>query len=110
MQGFFTVAIESLVATVYKRSDGGRFADIVLHEAVSLGAKTCATVQVPLEVTLANPLALLMGGLDNDLSKYTADVDIKVRKGAFTKNIHEERVPLDELLDGFKDKNIITDK
>ena len=105
-----TISIEDLTATLYKLKDGMRFADVVISEPVSVGPMTSEKVIIPLQLTLANPLALLIGGIDQDMSNYTADVDMTVRKGAFKKKIHEERIPLKELLDKVKNKPITDTK
>ena len=39
------------------------------------------------------------GFLSEDLTKYEADVDLTIRKGAMKKTIRKSRVPLDRILE-----------
>lgn len=99
--------LESLKAILYKGFETSPFANLVMQEPVFIEPRTEATVSLPLDARFTRPLALLGGGFSTDLSAYTADIDLTIRKGSFKKRITKERVPLDELgsLLGQNDKN-----
>lgn len=89
---------ESGTAVLYKEN-GAKFATIEILESASIGPKETGTVALPLKVILANPLSLLTsGGLNLEgMRQLYADIDVKVRMGAISKNIREKMVPLDQL-------------
>lgn len=89
--------VETLEAILYRGTETSPFATLVLQESKSIEPKSEATVPLPLKARFTRPLALLGGGLSTDLSAYTADLDLTVRKGSFKKRITQERVPLDQL-------------
>ena len=89
--------VETLEAILYRGIETSPFATLVLQESKSIEPKSEATVPLPLKARFTRPLALLGGGLSTDLSAYTADLDLTVRKGSFKKRITQERVPLDQL-------------
>ena len=64
------------------------------------GSELCESRYFPdifFQARFTRPLALLGGGFSTDLSTYTADLDLLVRKGSYKKRIIKERVPLDQL-------------
>jgi len=89
--------LESLEATLYPKNDTTRFADVVMKESVSLEPRSEGTLSVPLSIRFTHPLSLLSRGLGGSLSDYEADVDLLIRKGAFKKKIHRQRLPLDQI-------------
>lgn len=89
--------VESLEAILYRGIETSPFANLVLQEAAFIEPKSEATISLPLKARFTRPLALLGGGLSTDLSTYTADLDLTVRKGSYKKRITQERVPLDQL-------------
>ena len=91
--------IEDLRATIFPNNDTVRFADVYLKDKAVIPPKSDATVTVPLDVRLRRPLALLGGGLNGELSKYEADIDLTIRKGSIKKNIRQNRVPLEKIAD-----------
>ena len=65
---------------------------------LDLEPRSVDTVQIPLNVRLLRPLALLTGDFEGfDLSQFCADVDLTIRKGGLKKRIQKERVPLSAL-------------
>lgn len=99
--------LESLDATLYQGIEVSPFAYLTMRKSVSVEPRTEATVSLPLDARFTRPLALLSGGFSTDLSAYTADIDLTIRKGSLKKRITQERVPLDELgnLLGQNEKN-----
>lgn len=99
-----TFAVESGNAVIHK-AGGAQFATVELSGSASIGPKEDAEVSLPLKVTLTNPLALLASGglsLDGiDPSQFTADVEVRVRKGVVARTIREKDIPLDRLLGKF---------
>ena len=92
------ISLESLDAALYPVGDFARFADVTMDGTVSIDPRTDATVQVPLNLRILRPLALLSGSLNGfDPEDYCADVDLIVKKGAFKRRIQQERIPLDQL-------------
>ena len=89
--------VESLEAILYRGTETSPFANLVMQESVSIEPRSEATVALPLQARFTRPLALLGGGFSTDLSAYTADLDLTIRKGSFKKRIQKERVPLDQL-------------
>ncbi len=100
-----TFAVESGNAVIRKAGGGAKFATVELAEGASIGPKEEATVSLPLKLTLTNPLALLTAGglsLDGiDPSKFTADVEVRVRRGGIARTIREKDIPLDRLIGKF---------
>lgn len=93
-----TYTLESLHADLYRGQETARFAEVTMPQQASVPPKSTRTVEVPLQVLLLRPLALLGGGSNLlDLEQYVADVDLTVSKGAFKKRIQKERVPLKDL-------------
>lgn len=89
--------VESLQATLYRSTETAPYAEVSLEEAAFIEPRSEQTVTLPLQIVLTRPLALLAGGFDTDLSHYTADIDLTLRRGSFKKTIKQERVPLEEL-------------
>jgi len=89
--------VESLSAILYRGTETSPFANLDLKESAFIEPKSEATIPLPLLARFTRPLALLGGGFSTDLSTYTADLDLLVRKGSYKKRIIKERVPLDQL-------------
>ena len=89
--------VESLEAILYRGTETSPFANLVLQESAFIEPKSEANLPLPLKARFTRPLALLGGGFSTDLSTYTADLDLTVRKGSYKKRITQERVPLDQL-------------
>lgn len=89
--------LESLEAVLYLGNETSRFADVLMQEAVSIEPRSEETVSLPLHARFTRPLALLGGGFSTDLSAYTADVDLIIRRGSFKKRITQKRIPLDRI-------------
>lgn len=90
--------VESLQAVLYKGSETGRFAEASMEGTAEIGPGEGQTVSVPMDLRILRPLALLGGSLNGfDLSRYTADIDMTVKKGAFRKKIRKERMPLSQI-------------
>ena len=102
------VTVESLLVTLYKKVGGSKFADLTLKEPLTVPAGIDDKLSVPLNLVLANPLALLMGGGIKSIKPedYLADIDLNARMGAFKRNIHEEGIPLESLLELLNQKKI----
>ncbi len=100
------VIVESLAVTLYKKAGGTKFADMALKDPLRIPAGTDGKITAPLSLVMANPLALLMGGGLNGIKieDYVADIDMNARMGAFKRNIHEEGVPLESLLEMLNQK------
>lgn len=93
-----TYTLEALHADVYRNGENGRFAEVTLPQSASIAPKSNQSVDIPLQVLLLRPLALIAGGEEMlDLSQYVADLDLTVRKGSLKKRIQRERVPLKDL-------------
>ena len=89
--------VKAFQATLHK-PDGTLFAELVTDGEVKVEPRSDGKVPVMLEVSLANPLAAIAGiGLD-DLDGLTADIDMTVKSGAFTRRIRKKGVPVEELL------------
>ena len=69
-----------------------------MNGTAAIEPRSVDTVQIPLNVRLLRPLALLTGDFEGfDLSQFCADVDLTIRKGGLKKRIQKERVPLSAL-------------
>lgn len=86
--------VEALQATVFPTGDTTHFADIYLKDKAIIQPHSNDKVEIPLDVRLRRPLALLGGGLSGELSRYEADIDLVVRRGAAKRHIRQSRVPL----------------
>ena len=89
--------VESLKGILYRGTETSPFADVVMLESVFIEPASEGTVSLPLQARFLRPLALLGGGFSTDLSAYTADIDLTVRKGSLKKRITRERIPLNQL-------------
>lgn len=95
--GTASYVVESLEATLFRGTDTAPYAEVSMLETATIEPAAEQTLSLPLLVTITRPLSLLTGGFDTDLSHYTADIDLTIRRGAFKKNFKQERVPLDQL-------------
>lgn len=90
--------LEALQATLYRLNETSRFAEVAMNGTAAIEPRSVDTVQIPLNVRLLRPLALLTGDFEGfDFSQFCADVDLTIRKGGLKKRIQKERVPLSAL-------------
>jgi len=89
--------LESLDAVLYPLDGNTRFAHVIMDGTASIEPKSEKTVEIPLDVQLLRPLALLSGEAGFQLADYCADVDMTIRRGGLKKHIQKERVPLSAL-------------
>ena len=92
-------SLESLSAVMY-RSDGSRFADLAMNGTASIGGNISEKIDVPLKATFNNPFSMLSSGVLSggkfDPAGITTDIDIKIKAGVFSKEIHKTGIPLEE--------------
>lgn len=100
-----TVMVNELRGVVYK--DAAEFARIVMVKPAELRQGSPAEVKVPLEVELLNPLGALVMGLTpggRNLDHYTADVEVKAKKGLVVMKFELENIPLKDIVGGLNDQ------
>lgn len=87
-------------ANAYVRQSGKKVGRLVLDGEVLIPRRRCSQVEIPLRITLANPIAAL-GALNKirkgDFEGITIDYSITLSALASHRIIEEERVSLDDL-------------
>lgn len=89
--------LKALTATLYSEK-GSKVADAVAQAPVVLGPKCDTLLPVMFNATLFNPMATILGA-KMDPETMSADLDMTVKSGPFTKRIQKEKMPLKGLLD-----------
>lgn len=91
-----TFVLKDLKATVHKGTENV-FLTAVSSSTASLSPKSVDKVEIPLDVTINNPLAAVLSM--NALTEMTADIDMRIKKGFLTSHIVKKNIPIKELLD-----------
>ncbi len=91
-------------ATAYIRHNNRKIGRIVLDGEVVLPRRCCSQVEVPLRITLSNPIAAfsLLGKVrKGDLSGIAVDYSISVKALVSTRTLEQENVSLEQLAKQF---------
>lgn len=91
-------------ASAYIRHNGRKIGRVVLDGEVMLPRRRCSQVEVPLRITLSNPIAafsLLNKVRKGDFSGVTVDYNIAITAFASHRTLEQENVPLEQLAKQF---------
>ena len=91
-------------ASAYIRHNGRKIGRVVLDGEVLLPRRRCSQVEVPLRITLSNPIAafsLLNKVRKGDYSGVAVDYSVAVKALASHRTFEQENVPLEQLAKQF---------
>ena len=101
-------ALKSLTGTAFS-AKGSKVADATMLESVTLEPKCDTVLPVRLYATLYNPTAVLLGA-KLDPESMTADFDLTVKSGPFSKRIQHDKMPLKDVLGNIKNAGSLLEK